>query len=136
MLAQNFKTPADLMISNELHRTLITVLGMLERDELKHTIVNEGFADVDPRNGTIGLFNMAWWGVADDNCGTVMCIGGTCEAILRRQLTHAEDGTQWCHSLFYPAVRNMDAVTVAQAAQATRNYLTDGDPRWHEIVRN
>ena len=36
MLAQNFLTPSDLKIKDDLHAALIQVLGMLERGELIH----------------------------------------------------------------------------------------------------
>lgn len=36
MLAQNFKMPTDLALTDEEFRGLITTLGMMERGELTH----------------------------------------------------------------------------------------------------
>lgn len=67
MLAQNFRTAADLGISDAELGALITVLGMLERGELVYAPHNNSTVP----NG----FNM---GSVDHqtDCGTVACICG------------------------------------------------------------
>jgi hypothetical protein len=64
MLAQNFKTPAELRISEVAFTALVTVLGMLDRGE----IAAEEFHMGD------------WWERGHDArgrfCGSVGCIGG------------------------------------------------------------
>lgn len=65
MLAQNFKTTADLGITDAEIEALIKVLGMLERGELKR-------AKTTKEKGT-NLFHMGEWGYG---CGTPACIGG------------------------------------------------------------
>jgi hypothetical protein len=143
MLAQNFKTAAELGISDDDFRGLAHVLGMLERDEVKHVPIQDKFY----RNNKLPvptkdfLFNM-------DNlytvaaCGTAACIAGTADLFCGTNFT---EGGKWLRGglptaleeLFCPSACEVSAwpkITVAQAATATRNFLTCGEPRWSEIL--
>src|SRR4051812_3552769 len=78
MLAQNFKTAADLGISETELEALVRVLGMLERDEVKHVEVKGDmqFYREDRTPTQDFLFNMDnVYCVAD--CKTAACIAGT-----------------------------------------------------------
>lgn len=143
MLAQNFKSPADLRITAAEFGGLIQVLGMLERDEVKHVPVE----DTMFKNGDLPvltkdfLFNM-------DNiytvaaCGTAACIAGTSDLFCGTKFM-AEDFClrdnlpEQLLQLFCPNtygnVRWAD-ITTEQAATALRNYLTNGEPRWEEVL--
>lgn len=81
-------------------------------------------------------FNMMEWAVPTV-CGTVRCIGGDLEASLRRNLTSEE--YVFCRGLFFPqdlteGPRAWLKITPAQAAEAIRNFIATGEPRWSEIV--
>ena len=121
MLAQNFKTPADLQIDPRAFEALLTVLRMLERGELLHH--TEG-----------GQFDLATW-----HCGTVGCIGGWADQIAGSCLiaTNNRGKNEQLSELVNPrAISHGDysRVTPAQAAIALRNYLTFGEPRWAEAM--
>lgn len=144
MLAQNFKTPADLGITNAEFDALAKVLGMLERGELPHDKFNY--------SGIVGdKFNM--FGIcAKRECGTVACILGWARIVGRDEdmfqnavwgdITEQLPEVQ---RLFLiqdiPVLRMMDrlkrriaSVTDAEAAIALRGYLTTGDANWEEVL--
>lgn len=117
MLAQNFKTPADLEITDAEFDALTKVLGMLERGEI-----------------TAHQFNMAEWG----HCGSVHCIGGWAQTINQSNFKKPNRPKE-LERLFYPSIVVVEGkpfngylATVPQAAIALRNYLTHGEPRWAE----
>jgi hypothetical protein len=132
MLAQNFKTPADLEIREVEFKALVTTLGMLERGELK--MASEYARDgesADPSQSDPGLFHMAAW-CTNAGCGTVMCIGGTAECIMKQAFKDIPDGLDDLFHM-YKTPHGFRDVTVEKAAAATRNYLTYGDARWNEV---
>ncbi len=140
MLAQNFKTAEDLGIQDEELAALITVLGMLERGELKHVPddSSRGAFPVYPQHAKVGMFNMNWWSNAVD-CGTVCCIGGTVEAIMKKYLSDGSSRNPHLRKLFYPgnAIRDRDGysgITPDQAAAAVRSYLTTGNANWRSAI--
>jgi hypothetical protein len=140
MLAQNFKTPADLKIEDRWFEALVKLLGMLERGELRHTPTSQIKPLCDERvRPEVGLFNMNRWSVKFQ-CGTVCCLGGTAEAIggfrfsaMPEALTHlfhpGHDGWSILHR-----IGGYETITTEQAAIALRNYLTFGEPRWAEAL--
>lgn len=139
MLAQNFKTAADLGIKDIELDALIKVLGMLERGELRHEYRVNEFRSLNANHKTVpAAFNMVkFYGVAD--CGTVCCICGWAEfvgslppaSLVKRRLTNHE-----LDRLFDPtgSVADPYAITPAQAAIALRSYLTTGDANWAEAL--
>lgn len=136
MLAQNFQSASDLDISEQEHAALITVLGMLERNELVHHIApiigESGFAPTIP-NG----FNMECSGAQTD-CGTMACIGGWVAILMGRrdkfinQYVNTRNPNSKIGRLYWGCTGS--ATTVEQAATALRNFLTDGDARWNEVI--
>ena len=127
MLARNFMSAADLGVTERTRDVLIKLLGMMERGELVHCTLDVERGD--------NLFNMDVWG----DCGTPQCIGGWMRT-LGADLRHTRDGST-LYDLFYPNSEarhspwiDYERITVAQAAQATRNYLSSGAPRWLEVV--
>lgn len=132
MLAQNFKTAADLGISNTNLEALIKVLGMLERGELQHTPDPETFEGSDG-------FNMADYNFSDTNaCGTVHCIAGWCDRLFKtdfvglHMISPPEGLPHSLNDLFSGAPGKNWNTTAGQAAVALRSYLTTGDPNWAE----
>jgi hypothetical protein len=120
MLAQNFKTAAELGIPEIEHDALRKVLGMLERGEIKRH-----------------KFDMTRF--SQDDCSTACCLAGWARIISPN--TFARFGAGGDNSglgrLFYPARDNCSAgydSSPAQAAIALRNYLTHGEPRWAEAL--
>lgn len=118
MLAQNFMKPEALGISEAEIAALISVLGMMEREEI----------EVDMRE----------WG---HPCGTVHCIGGWARAISSQDHFHSARRPKNLEALFYPScfvvngkLVNGFIATRRQAAIALRNYLTTGEPRWPEAL--
>jgi hypothetical protein len=126
MLAQAFRTAADLGITEFEHDALISVLGMLERGEL----VDVGYLDACD-NG----FNM---GVSGEGCGTPACIGGWMAYLMgvnqqeyteRYSYSHRSRNPM-LHELFWNEEATERPAKAAQAAIAVRSYLTIGNPHW------
>jgi hypothetical protein len=145
MLAQNFKSAADLDITDKQLEGLIQVLGLLEREEVTHVRV----CDTDcfynenrkPPVGFTGAFNMGnIYTVAD--CQTAACIAGTADLFCGTDFAPAGDlrfgdlpGD--LIDLFCPNVietEAWEAILPSQAAAALRNYLTLGEARWDEVL--
>ena len=145
-------TAEQLDLSPELHNALIRVLNGLESGKLRH-------GGRYPHSEARMVFNMGI--VAEpigESCGTVACIGGWAYALMHGtkkdgiwQFDHDAAGdflyelpseTQ-LNELFYPGRLSgycdgydYDAITSKQAAEALRNYLTTGFPKWTEILGN
>jgi hypothetical protein len=126
MLAQNFKTAAELQISDAELESLIKVLGMLERQELVHVLPNE---EARVKNG----FCIRTVCIQTD-CGTVACIMGWARLVSNnKSLFDARPPAalnlfQMDNSYYKPDV------SIEQAAWAIRNYLTHGEARWDEVM--
>lgn len=121
MLAQNFKTAADLGITDKEFNALAKVLGMFERNEIK--------AD---------RFSMRAL-----HCGTTACIKGWCQIVSMDihmfQNCWDRESSSWrpnpINELFgYQGTAAREKRTPSQAATALRNYLTHGEPRWAEAM--
>lgn len=140
MLAQNFKTAADLGLLVEEFDALAKVLGMLEREELEkrpskgfhHTREGEGTKNFAPK-----FFNMRFFAGAG-SCGTVACICGWAEHVGRLkffQLMQKRMDLPKLNELFDPTGSYAsDQIEPRHAAIALRNYLTHGEPRWDEAM--
>lgn len=131
MLARNFKTPADLGISNAEFEALAKVLGMLER------------GDIPERE-----FNMARIR-GKTSCGTVACICGWASIVSDGRAFPMREmpGERWypisSFSALPKSLRDLFGVdnmkvcfegTRQSAAIALRSYLTTGEPRWAEAL--
>lgn len=144
MLAQNFKTAADLSLTEREHSALIGVLGMLERDEVRHVPVKRTFKSrLAPREKTY-LFNMEHFYTKSD-CGTAACIAGAADLFFGSAfIVHAGFGaglrfalSRQARELFAPRAISEDdwsQITTAQAAAALRSYLTTGEANWAEAL--
>ena len=140
MLAQNFLSAEVLRVCDDTYQALIQVLGMLERQELKYTVVDPSAAAMVVkhygRGVEPGLFNMAVWAATEEHgCGTVLCIGGAVEALMRKPIPdfHLHGALQALFMAHYARVQLRD-ITVAQAAAALRNFLTTGDSKWDQVT--
>jgi hypothetical protein len=130
MLAQNFKTPADLDLPVDLYEAHIKLLGMLERGELKH------ISEYGDGEG----FNMNWV-FEESSCGTIGCIAGWASLIARGNKYKASlalaGTTGELRELYFPAAYRtteiLKGIKPAQAAIALRNYLTFGEACWDEV---
>ncbi len=135
MLAQNFKTAADLKVTEAEFDALKHVLAMLERQELhpeKHRDRNGQYSPTKP-----GGFNMNCT-YEQNECGTIGCIGGWCAVTMGlsdRIEINRYVKVLHSHSLYdlYWSRCN-ETITPSQAAIAVRNFLTDGEPRWSEAL--
>lgn len=143
MLAQSFKTAIELGLEDIELESLISVLGMLERGELKHVSFPDAALRTDEgfRDAVVGdCFNMARPEI-NLSCGTIGCIAGWARHISNGaafgwaynacNFYHA--GTRELCELFAPK-RNMDAIRPDQAAQALRSFLTTGKAHWKEAL--
>jgi hypothetical protein len=143
MLAQNFKTPAELNISKREFDAIVTTLGAFERNEIQYVT-----SDEETTQQILAAFNMDYWDGKEatggyENCGAVHCIGGWVTKLTGVNLPE-KDGEEWdaelagregLYNLFYPhQIRDWSRITVAKAAEAIRNYLTTGKPNWEEVV--
>jgi hypothetical protein len=134
MLAQNFKSAAELKITEAQKEALMKTLVLLETGKLKHVPYSN---DMLRLNGSSvegkafdGFFNMACSFAAAD-CGTIACIRGTAMMVSGVDFPPCKEPAQ-LHDLFYHwAGDDPDDV---QAATALRSYLTIGDAKWHEAV--
>jgi hypothetical protein len=136
MLAENFKSPAELGLLDKEHRALVTVLRMLERHELRL-----GDWSLKPNGSSCWSFNMAIWHTHIPGCGTVACIGGSAELAGDFQFGHfdnvatqlSETGKSDLFKLFYPPYMGKEELARVEpdrAAQVLRTYLTTGKTRW------
>jgi hypothetical protein len=131
MLAQSFKSAADLGITEPQRDALMKTLVLLEAGKLTHVKDTMIFRPRSVARGFTGHFNMIWWG-NEHPCGTVACIGGTAELVggVTFDLT-----TSALDRLFWPPTHSdWGGITPAQAATALRSYLTTGDAKWHKAV--
>lgn len=132
MLAQNFKSAADLGITEPEQAALIKVLGMLERGDLI-----DASQDDECDNG----FNM---GTHGRGCGTPACIGGWVASLM------GADQMQYVDSYMPIYGKSNGALTdlywnyifapkrpgVAESAVALRNFLTTGLTDWVDAARS
>jgi|ERR1700692_4719888 len=129
MLAQNFKTAADLQIREEYHAAFIKLLGMLERGELIHVKRCYG---KPIKNG----FNMASVWSDHDGCSSVGCILGWANVIAcggpnqRYSISQSAEGSRALDRLFMPHYYEDGEHTVEEAAHALRTYLVTGEADW------
>jgi hypothetical protein len=144
MLAQNFKTPADLGISDREFGALTKVLGMLERGEVRHAPIDFHPSWRDDGNyyegmKFQGLFNMGSF-AASSPCGTACCIAGTCDMLFGTEFSKRfskGEKRPALHELFASeemGSRELSDIRPAQAAIALRSFLTHGEARWSEAV--
>lgn len=135
MLAQAFKTAEELQLTDNEHRALITVLGMMERGEIKDYVEVPGLGrercysyDMQPT-----LFMMSHV-VIHTECGTAGCIKG--HAIHVGNLDHnsafgGRGNSKLRNSallhLFFTGMNN----NVEQSAIRLREYLTTG---WVDVA--
>ncbi len=132
MLAQNFMSSEDLGIEHDEHKALILLLGMLERAEIPHHRPDTPAA-VTPTG-----FNMEAW-----RCGSVACLGGWAELLMGHGFKTEISENAPLDELFYPDEReeipgitfeSLKTITPEKAAQALRNFLTEGDANWLAVL--
>lgn len=136
MLAQSFMTATDLGIEEQQKEALIKTLVLLETGNLKNSPMGNPCESAKTYSGQ---FNMNQW-CAENECGTIACIGGTAELVGGLEcgeLGHAVYTNKPLHELFYPYcfdTLKWTDITTAQAAIALRSYLTTGRARWDLAV--
>src|ERR1051326_1795257 len=134
MLANVFKTAAQLGIGENDYKALVTVLYMLEEGKLQHVDIFQLDRAAKLDNG----FNMATWGPkAGCNCNTVGCIGLWAERFGATLLGLRNSALD---DLFVPQGINgpllpYSSITTVEAAQALRNYLTLGHACWEKVLQ-
>jgi hypothetical protein len=130
MLAQNFKTAAELGVNEAEMSALIRVLGMLEREELPHD------PNCETERGDAFRMNGLWHG---NECGTVGCIAGHVAAQVSKGTEYRfaqefQDRNEQLADLCLPIESELSEITPSQAASALRNFLTLGEARWAEVL--
>lgn len=134
MLAQNFKSAADLCITEPQKEALVKTLVLLETGKLEYSKAFNFDYDDEPANKFSGRFNMRYWTEHSD-CGTIACIGGTAELISGVKFPYAHNAG--LRKIFQPGAVFMEKwadITPAEAATALRSYLSTGDARWDLAV--
>lgn len=133
MLARTFKSPEELGITPSEHNALVLTLDALERGEIQHVYCNEEISSTGRSQLFTGHFNMLHWSEKFPECGTIACLGGTAE-----MLGNLPSGTlmnQELDDLFFPEIdTDYNVITVDQAAQVLRHYLTTGKQNWKEVL--
>ncbi len=130
MLAQNFMTADELGVNGLELRSLITVLGMLERGELRDVKSNE------PHDSGFNI------GCQGKGCGTPACIGGWVARLMSIEEMKYVDSYMppppWEKREVKPLTalywEYPDSVGVSESAIALRSFLTTGNPRWDLAV--
>lgn len=122
MLAQNFKSAAELEITEQEHRALISVLGMLERGELVHTRAPH-------RSISDKSFNM-------NAC--LICIGGYAARNMglkddREIYRYVQEGRSSSLYPLYYTRGDAGSVTTDEAATAIRRFMI-GDEPWDHVT--
>ena len=134
MLAQNFKTPADLKIADAEFEALVKVLGMLERGEIKSVPAEQLCRGIGREDAIPEFFDMQYVHTKYD-CGTAACVMGWMMHVDERVCGGGKGVLKWS-----PALRplfildGLECRDADQAAIAVRNYLTHGEPRWAEAL--
>lgn len=144
MLARNFKTAEELGLSEAEHKTLIDLLGRMERGEVEHRRISDQDQVALPHAWMWsawvwrGLFNMAVIRQATD-CGAVCCMLGAAREIGGDTLFpegHGSDrrvrgARENLYTLFCPlGFVDYQDITVDEAAEQLRKYLTTGTHDW------
>ncbi len=140
MLARSFKTAVELEISDAMHKALVTVLGMMERGEIKdgEARAERGFTDFDYSNKTPTMFDMGRV-FTDYECGTAGCILGWAIFVDKDILYDSSERTETdsgLHHLMFPnSIKAINCVSVDQGRKALQSYLTTGNPRWGDALK-
>lgn len=113
MLAQNFKTAAELNVTRAEFDVLVRVLGMLEREEIEQS-----------------QFTMS----AVGDCGTPACIMGYCHQLNPKTFPLLSMRDDLYDGLFMFGDNRRHGVTREHAASGLRNFLTFGDPQWDDVL--
>ena len=141
MLAQSFLSAAELGLPEAHRDALIKTLVLMETDKLVHLhndfigVSGDDDYDLALDYKFSGYFNMSVWQAPAD-CGTVACIGGTAELISGLEFTPMMTSKlPKLNELFYPQIGSLlGLVTIPQATQALRNYLTTGQANWSDVL--
>jgi hypothetical protein len=143
MLAQNFKSSADLGITDPELDALIKVLGMLERGDLAFQRVKP-LKNFKPKNDH--CFNMGPY-LVEAECGTTGCIAGWAYLVSGGQTfkfaSNRRGDVVSAHrtlpsdlfDLFHCGEVSMEKrykITPSQAGAAVRSYLSTGKANWAE----
>lgn len=153
MLAKTFLDSNQLGISLEQRDALILTLDAMESGKLVHVPMDEpckvriiSYCVDDEDRDFTGGFNMDFWSISTKQCGTICCIGGAAEFLGGISFSNdtrgfpSRDGIpETLRDLFFPdndasVAVDMRAITVEQAAQALRNYLTLGKADWADVL--
>ena len=137
MLMQNFRTAADLGITDVEQAALVSVLYMLERQEVVTHALARG------NQNSLFMFDYLYED-APGECGTVACLCGWAHKLSHKQafpelagdkhritdtlaarLPQATQDLFWINTEFCS-----ENPTIDQAAAALRRYLTTGHANW------
>jgi len=128
MLQRNFLTANELQMSEKMLEAHITVLGMLEREEL-----------TNDRKGYYALtyFSMENWSACIwGHVGRVLEPSGRFSPCDPRYGADSVSAARF--DLYYPKRAQVfdgsEAITVPQAAHALRNFLTTGKAQWAKVL--
>jgi hypothetical protein len=141
MLAQNFKTAAELGITDEELEALVKVLGMLERGEIEAAPHGVSFFHKfawSPRLPKPKFFGMADE-VAVSHCGTACCFYGWARYISGNErlfcFYEGRERDDALRALFFPSrSKAINCSDPELGAMALRNYLTTGYANWRKVV--
>ena len=138
MLAQNFMSADQLHVTREEHAALITVLYMLEREELKPIVFGIKIND-RVLQGKCFSMNNTW---VKGECGSAGCIGGWVADVMGVSDKNRYVDSYWSSyntrspltDLYWNAKAIQSKVSPDQGAAALRNFLTTGKAQWDVVL--
>jgi hypothetical protein len=139
MLAQNFMSADQLHVTREEHAALVTVLYMLEREELKSIVFGININD-RVLQGKCFSMNNTW---VKGKCGSAGCIGGWVADVMGVSDKNKYVDSYWSYvairqlplaDLYWNAKAIQSKVSSDQGAAALRNFLTTGKAQWDEVL--
>jgi hypothetical protein len=138
MLAQSFKTAAELDLTDVRYDALCKVLAFFEQEKVEYRHY-DGMWGV-PTEGE--WFSMSTW-IITHGCGTVACIGGWAAQLVddRWVFGNHQEKDYWEN---HPRLRQLfcgsntkkfaSQITVEEAARCLRTYLETGVVDWNKAI--
>ncbi len=134
-----FLSASELHITEQEREALIRAYHHLVNEQSEYITTDDFYGRIYEKD-LKPFFNMAHWNL----CGTVCCIGGTAEMLMRKQgnedfkfnYTSRNGNSDSLGTLFYPPFKDSyNDISMIAATNALYNYLTTGDSNWNHAMK-